>query len=218
MSYITALLLQRNNDQYINGGIAPGKIDLIPTPASGGYVFADYWAVPTTDGIVSGWQYIPTTPGALTKPDPQAVHAVRINSTQAPDTWWALGNSTQYNFASKDAECCTSPGLSMPTTISNIAACQPLCANSDGNQFGAFGLPSPDTGTYTANGSYNGTVLPQITGATAAALVIALQANASWGAIGTWAKTADNLTLTVTGAAVADPQDPNTLCVIVTMV
>jgi len=216
MAYITALVLQHDNDQFINGGINPGVLQLIPTPLSGGYVFADYWAVPVTDGIVSSWQYIPTTPNALTKPDPQAVHVVRINSNNVADTWWVFGNSTEYNFASRDAECCTSPGLAMPTTIANIAPCQALCANDDGNQFGAFGLPSPDGGTYVANGTYNGTALPQVTGATAAALVIALQANASWGAIGTWAKTADNLTLTVTGAAVSDPQDPNILCVVIT--
>lgn len=216
MSYITALILQHDNDQFINGGINPGVLDLIPTPNSGGYVFADYWAVPVTDGIVSSWQYIPTTPGALTKPDPQAVHVVRINSKTQPDTWWAFGNSTEYVNASNDAECCVSPGNAMPTAIANIAPCEALCANSDGNQFGVFGLPSPDGGTYVINGAYNGAALPQVTGATAAALVTALNANASWNVIGTWSKTVDNLTLTVTGAAVSNPQDPNVACVVIT--
>jgi hypothetical protein len=191
-------------------------LQLIPTPNSGGFVFADYWGVPVNDGIVSSWQWIPTTPNSLVKPDPQAIHAVRINSNSVPDTWYAFGNSTEYNFASRDAECCTSPGLAMPTTIANIAPCQALCANSDGNQFGAFGLPAPDGGTYVINGVYNNIALPQLTGATAAALLAAIQGNATWAAIGTWAKTADNLTLTVTGAAVADPQDPNILCVVIT--
>lgn len=218
MSYISALILQHNNDQFINGGIAPGTIKLIPTPLNGGYVFGDYWAVPLTDGIVSSWQFVPCSPGDLQKPDPQAVHAVRINSTVISDTWYALGNSTEYIDASKDAECCQSPGLAMPSSIANIAACQSLCANDDGNQFGIFGLPAPDTGTYTANGYYNSVALPQVTAATPALLVTALNGNASWNAIGTWSSPDNALILEVVGAAVADPQDPNTLCVIVTLV
>lgn len=213
--YIPALILQYDNDQFINGGINPGTIKLIPTPNSGGYVFGDYWAVPVTDGIVSAYQFTPCAPDDTDKPDPQAVHAVRINSTSIQDTWWPLGTSTQYIAASLDAECCTSPSADMPTTISNIAACQILCDNSDGVAFGVFGLPSPDGGTYTANGVYNDDALPEVTGATAAALVTALNLDATWAAIGTWAKTSDNLTLTVTSATAA-PATPNTLCVLVT--
>lgn len=216
MSYIPALVLQYNNDQYINGGIAPGTIKLIPTAGSGGNVFGDYWAVPVTDGVVSSWQWVPTTPGSTDKPTVQSIHAVRINSFNVADNWYVLGTSTNYRNAGSDADCCLSPHSDMPTTISNIPACQALCADDDGNQFGAFGLPSPDGGTYTANGSYNDVALPQVTGATAAALVTALNLSAPWEAIGTWAKTADNLTLTVTGGAVSDPQDPNIACVIVT--
>lgn len=210
--YIPALVLQYNNDQFINGGIAPGTIKLIPTPNSGGKVFGDYWAVPVSGGIVSAYEFIPCSPDATDKPDPQAVHAVRITGT--PDTWWCLGTSTQYIAASSDAECCVSPSADMPTSINNLAACQILCGDGDGNQFGVFGLPSPDGGTYTANGFYNDDALPEVTGSTAAALVTALNANGSWAAIGTWAKTSDNLTLTVTGSAA--PDVPNVLCVVIT--
>lgn len=217
MAYITALVLQHNNDQFINGGIAPGVLQLIPTPNSGGYVFADYWAVPVTDGVVSSWQWVVTTPDDATPPDPQAVHAVRIQSSQTRDDWYVYGISTRYQQASESAECCDSPGYDMLTDIPDFMPCQSLCANSDGNQFGVVGLPSPDTGTYTANGYYNGTALPEITGATAAALVTNLNGNGSWAAIGTWSSTVDNLTLSVVGAAVADPQEPNTLCMLVTL-
>lgn len=215
--YIAALALQYNNDQYINGGINPGKVVLIPTPSSGGVVFGDYWGVPLTDGIVSSWQWIPATPGDLQKPTGQAVHAVRINSTQNADNYYVLGNSTEYIDASKDAECCESPGLQMPSSTPNIAPCQALCPNDDGNQFGVLGLPAPDTGTYTANGYYNNAVLPQVTGATPATLVTALNANVTWRAIGLWTASGDGLTLTVVGGAVADPQTPNVLCMIVTL-
>lgn len=210
--YITALVLQHNNDQFINGGINPGTLQLIPTPASGGYVSGDYWAVPVSAGVVSAWQFIVTEPDSTTKPDPQAVHAVRIQSNQTRDDWYVFGISTRYIQASKSAECCESPGYDMLTNIPNFVPCQELCANSAGNQFGVLGLPSPDAGTYAANGYYNGTALPQVTAATAAALVTALNLSAPWFAIGTWAKTADNLTLTVTGAVVSDPQEPNILC------
>lgn len=216
MAYIPALVLQYNNDQYINGGVSPGTIKLIPTASQGGYVVEDVWAVPLTDGIVSSWQWVTTSPDSTDKPSASSVHAVKINSYNTSDSWIVLGTSTFWMQASADADCCYSPSFDMPTTISDIAACQALCANDDGNQFGVFGLPSPDGGTYTANGIYNDTALPEVTGATAAALVTALNLDASWFAIGTWAKTVDNLTLTVTGAAVSDPQDPNILCVIVT--
>jgi hypothetical protein len=214
--FIPALVLQYNNDNYINGGIAPGTVKLIPTPNNGGVIDGDYWAVPVSLGIVSAYEWVPCAPGSTDAPDPQAVHAVRISSTQNRDDFYVLGTSTQYIQASKDAECCESPAYSLPTTIADIAACQALCANDDGNQFGVFGLPSPDGGTYTANGVYNGDALPEVTGATAAALIIALNNDADWFAIGTWAKTSDDLTLTVTGAAVSDPQEPNILCVLVT--
>lgn len=213
--YIPALVLQYNNDQYMNGGVAPGTIKLIPTPNSGGYVFSDYWAVPVTGGIIGGYEFVPCTPGATDKPDPQAVHAVRIDTTNQANTYWVLGTSTQYIAASSDAECCVSPSADMPTTIADIAPCQTLCDNSDGVAFGVFGLPSPDGGTYTANGVLNDDALPEVTAATAAALVTALNLNATWAAIGTWAKTSDNLTLTVTSASAA-PSTPDVLCVLVT--
>lgn len=213
--YIPALVLQYNNDNYINGGTSPGVIKLIPTPSSGGVVFGDYWAVPVAgSGIVTAYEWVPCEPDATAKPDPQAVHAVRINSTQNADNYYCLGTSTQYIAASSDAECCVSPSADMPTTISNVIAYQTLCGNSDGNQLGVFGLPYPDGGTYTANGYYNSTALPQVTGATADDLVTALNGNGSWSAIGTWSKTADNLTLIVTGSTAPTP--PNTLGVLVT--
>lgn len=216
MAYITALVLQHNNDQFINGGVDPGTLQLIPTPNSGGYVSGDFWAVPVTDGVVSSWQWVVTSPDSTDKPDPQAVHAVRIQSTNTRDDWYVYGISTRYIQASESAECCDSPGYDMLINIPDFVPCQALCANSDGNQFGAFGLPAPDGGTYTANGYYNGTALPQVTGATAAALVTALNLNGSWNAIGTWSTTADSLTLLVVGGAVSDPQSPNTLCMSVT--
>jgi len=218
MSYITALVFQKNNDQFIGNppGIGQGRLELIPTPDSQGYVFADYWAVPLTDGIVSSWQYIPKKASDVTKPDPQAVAVVRINAYNNPDTYYVLGTSTDYMNASTDVDCCTSPARAMPTAVNPIAPCQALCADSNGNQFGAFGIPT-DTGTYLIAGYYNGVALPNLSAAAAPTIPITMNANATWKAIGTWAISGDGLTLTVTGAAVSNPDAPNVLCVSLTL-
>lgn len=225
--YIPALVIQYNNDVFINGGIDPGTIKLIPTPSSGGNVFDDYWAVPVSDNIVSGFEYVPCAPGATSKPTPQAFHVVRINSTQVADNWYVYGTSTQYIQASKDAECCASPGFSMPTDISDIAACQSLCANSDGYGFGVFGLPSPvgggsnlrATGYYTVTATGVTTTLPGISSPTAAQLATALNGNASWALVGEWSVTSDGLTLSVVqDALLTNTQEPNVVCVLVEIV
>lgn len=221
--YIPALVLQYNNDQYINGGIDPGTVKLIPTPQSGGFVFADYWAVPVSLGIVSSYEFIPCAPGDTTKPDPQAVHSVRINSTTSRDSYYVLGTSTQYIQASKDAECCVSPGYDMPTVITDIASCQALCANSDGYGFGVFGIPSPvgggedivATGYYTVTATGVTTTLPSISSPNAATMANNLNVNATWAEVGQWSVTEDGLTLTVVqDALLANTQEPNVVCVL----
>lgn len=227
MAYISALVIQHNNDVFINGGIDPGEIQLIPTPESGGYVFSDYWAVPVAgEGIVTSFNYEVCAPGDTTKPDAQAFHVVRINSTQSRDSWYVNGTSTNYRGASRDVECCESPAYDMPTTISDVAPCQALCANSDGYGYGVFGLPSPiGAGTLSASGFYTvaatgvTTTLPTITAATAGALATALDANGTWATVGDWTASGDGLTLEVTQDAVLDdPQAPNIVCVLVQIV
>lgn len=226
--FIPALVLQYNNDQYINGGIDPGTIKLIPTPNQGGYAYGDYWAFPVAgNGIVSSYNFIPCAPGDTDAPDSQAVHAVRINSTQNRDDFYVLGTSLQYIQASQDAECCVSPGFDMPTVIDDIAPCQALCPNADGYGFGVFGIPSPvggsqdvrATGTYTVAATGVSTTLPGETAPTAAALPGVLNGNASWAAVGEWAVSGDGLTLTVIQDAIlANTQEPNIACVLVQLV
>lgn len=225
MAYISALVIQHNNDVFVNGGIDPGEIQLIPTPESGGYVFSDYWAVPVAgEGIVTSFNYDVCAPGATVKPDPQAFHVVRINSTQSRDSWYVNGTSDNYRGASRDAECCESPAYDMPTTISDVAPCQALCANSDGYGYGVFGLPSPIGGgeQLTATGWYHvtatgvNTQLPSISAATAGALATALDGDATWATVGDWTASGDGLTLEVVqDALLADLQAPNIVCVLV---
>jgi hypothetical protein len=222
MSYIQALVVQKNNDIYLNGGISPGELQLIPTPSNGGFVFGDYWAVPVTDGIVSGFQYIPTVSNALTKPDPQAFHVVRIQTTAQKDDWYVFGNSVEYMDASRDAECCTSPGLSMPTAIGNFVPCQNICADSLGVFTATLGLPTIQGGkSYLPQGYFNGVALtaPNPVGyTTTAALLVFLNANWLNGNLAaTWAVSADHLTLTNTLSG-GDSDAPDVLCAAVTAI
>lgn len=225
--YIPALILQKNNDQYINRGIDAGIVGLIPSPDSGGAVFGDYWASPVDGDIVSALEYTPCAPDAATPPTPQAFHVVRINAVNqngpGADTYYVLGTSTQYIQASKDAECCESPGYALPTTKPDFAPCQSLCANSDGYGFGIWGLPSPigggnlrATGFYTVAATGTTTTLPGISSPSAAQLAVALNGNATWAAVGEWTVTSDGLTLKVIQDAVlANTQEPNIACVLV---
>lgn len=214
--FISASVLQYNNDVYVNGGVNPGKTLLIPTPNSGGYVFSDYWATPIGEGIVSGYNYTPCEAADATKPDPQSFHVVRINSTQSRDDWYAYGTSRNYMDASDDAECCASPARDMPTDIPDAAACQSICSNSAGAFLAVLGLPTLGAGEkYFPFGTFNGVALASASGAGYAnktALLVFLNANWLNGNLaGTWAITADGLTLTNTLSG-GDDSDPDILC------
>lgn len=217
MAYIPALIIQQESSVFIDSATGVvGQTMLIPTPSSGGQVDSDYWATPVNGfGIVgTGFKYTPTTPGSLAKPHAQSFHVVRIirDSKESTD-WYALGNSTQYRNASEDVECCTSPPFIMPlaSSLPVFAPCSVICNQNDaGLYFEVFAAPTPDTGTYTANGYYNDVALPQITGATVAALVTALNSNGTWAAIGTWTNPS-GATLIVTQAA---GDGTNTICAV----
>lgn len=206
MAWIPALVIQQDSSVFIDSATGVvGQTMLIPCPSSGGQVDGDYYATPITNfGIIgTGFTYIPTTPGDVSKPTPQSFHVVRIIKNDQSIAWYALGNSTQYINASEDVECCTSPPVTMPasSTLPVFAACETICnQNDDGDYFTVFAAPTPDTGTYSAKGYYNDVALPTVTGATVAALVTALNANGSWAAIGAWTNPSD-ATLVVTQSA-----------------
>ncbi len=223
MSFIPALIIQQESTVNIDSATGVvGLTGLIPTPNSGGQVDSDYWATPVTNfGIIgTGFKYTPTTAASTDKPDAQSFHVVRIIKNDQSTDWYALGTSTEYLEASEEVECCgtTSPPPVMPTSsdLPIIAACQILCNTNDaGLYIGVFAAPSPDTGTYRANGYFNDVALPQVTGATVAALVTALNSNGSWNssAIGTWTNPSGN-TLIVTQA---DGDGTDVLCALFTV-
>lgn len=225
MSYISALVIQTTDSILINETTGEvGQTQQIATPNSGGQIDGDFWATPVTAfGVVgTGYNYNPTQPGSTDKPDAQSFHVFRlINQSQAGNVY-VLGTSDDYNTVSKEVECCgtNSPAPVMPTVddLPIIAACQVLCNTNTATPalyIGVFAAPLPDTGTYAANGYFNGTALPQVTGATVAALVTALNASGSWNssAIGTWTNPSGS-TLIVTQA---DGPGTDILCMKVTV-
>lgn len=225
MSYISALVIQTTDEVLIDSTSGTiGQTQQIATPNSGGQLDGDFWAEPVTGyGVVgTGFKYTPTQPNSTSdKPTAQSFHVFRlINQNQAGNVY-VLGTSDDYNEVSKETECCgtTSPAPVMPTSadLPVIAPCQTLCdTNTDGLYIGVFAAPLPDTGTYTARGYFNDVALPTITGATVAALVIALNANASWNsaAIGTWTNPS-GATLVVTQGVDATGTDE--LCMLITV-
>lgn len=223
MAFIPALVIEQASTVFINSATgAIGATQNIPTPNSGGFIDGDYWATPVTGfGIVgTGFRYTPCNASSVDKPDAQSFHVVRIinQNTNNPSDSYVLGTSTQYNQASEFVECCgtSSPAIVMPTSsdLPVIAPCTPLCNQDDnGDYFGVFAAPTPDTGTYAANGYYNDVALPQVTGATVAALTTNLNNDADWGAIGTWTNP-DGATLVVTQSG-ADGTD--VLCAVFTV-
>jgi hypothetical protein len=202
MAYIPALIVQYDNDVYLNEDGTIGQTMLIPTPSSGGVVDDDYWAVPVSLGVVTGFNYQSTTAGSTTQPEGsngQAFHVVRIVSKNVPDDWYALGTSTDYINASQEAECCSedSPPDVMPTTQPVLAPCQVLCdTNTGGLYIGVWGIPTPDLATYHVRGFIDGVAAPQVNSATAAGLAGALNGSGPWAAVGTWSVSGTTLTVT----------------------
>lgn len=193
-TYITGLVIKRNNDVYLTPDLVVGVTMSIPTPGAGGAIDGDYWAVPITNyGVVSGFDFVPTTAASTDAPTPQSFHVFRlINQTPLTDqVWYVRGTTTTdadsptndgYIEASADAECCDATPRTLPTDVPALYPCQVACEmDADGNYFFILGLPT-DAGTYTGNGYFNGDALTEITGADDAAVETAL--NNNWTAIG----------------------------------
>ncbi len=193
-TFIPALVIKHNNSVFLTSDLEVGVTMSIPTPGAGGVIDGDYWAVPISDyGVVTGFNFEPTTPDALQEDAPtlQSFHVFRLISRFGNDVWYVRGTTTTdaespanagYIEASQDAECCDATPRTLPTDVPGLYPCQTACEwNADSNYFFVLGLPT-DIGTYTGNGYLNGEALPQITGATGAAIQTAL--NASWTNVG----------------------------------
>jgi hypothetical protein len=220
-TFIPALVIKHNNSVFLTADLVAGVTMAIPTPGSGGVIDGDYWAVPISDyGIVSGINFEPTTPDSTDAPTLQSFHVFRLISRLGNDVWYVRGSTTfdgespanaGYIQASQDAECCDETPRTLPTDIPELVPCQTACEwNADNNYFFTIGLPT-DAGTYTGNGYLNGEELPEITGATPAAIQTAL--NANWTNVGspnvviTW-----TVTDLVAMGVITDGTGQDTLC------
>lgn len=191
-TFIPALVIKHNNDVYLTSDLVVGVTMAIPTPGAGGVIDGDYWAVPITNfGVVTGFNFVPTTPDDADEPTPQSFHVFRLISRFGNDVWYVRGSTTfgegsppadGYIQVAQDAECCAEVQGTLPTTVPQLLPCQEACEwNAESNYFVVFSLPT-DAGTYTGNGYLNGETLPEITGADAAAIQTAL--NANWTNVG----------------------------------
>lgn len=178
-SYIPAIVLQKNNSQFIsNNGISVqksgggeiltglGLATEVPTPDGGAAIDADYWATPVNDsGIVTSYKYTPynlNDPATNVAPTPQSFAVTRLMNLKASDYWYIVGTTAQYIVAAGG-------GTALPTTITVFpAGCQLLCQfDANGKYFAMLGLPTlvlPNK-AYFPWGYWNGIALPAATAA-----------------------------------------------------
>lgn len=205
-SYITALVIQKNNSVFVSdASVYKDSTDIItsgigvtmeipcPDSSSGGVIDGDFWAKPVNEGVVAGFTFVPYNVGDpnASAPDIQSFAVVKISSRFSRDDWYALGTSTDY--INSCAACCdTSPAVLMPdaTDLPNEAPCQTLCQqDTDGDYFAILGLPTLD-GThprYYPYGYFNDVALTAGSASGYASTGTLLTfLNASWTEVGTW--------------------------------
>lgn len=186
-TFIPALVIKHNNSVFLTPDLEVGVTMAIPTPGAGGVIDGDYWAVPISDyGVVTGFNFEPTTPEDTDPPTLQSFHVFRLISRFGYDVWYVRGTTTLdgespanagYIQAAQDAECCSESPATLPTDVPAMLPCQTACEwDTDENYFFILSLPT-DIGSYTATGYLNGETLTPATGATAADLVTSLNTN-----------------------------------------
>lgn len=185
-TYISGLVIKHGNETFLDTNLVDfGLIMSIPTPGAGGQIDGDYWAVPITEGVVSGFDYVPKAPNAAIPPTPQSFAVFRLitNPGTANDKWWVRGTTLQYIASAAAAECCDTP-IPLPTDTPELAPTQLLCErNGAGQTFAVFGIPTPPSGgRYYAYAYFNNVALTDLSMsgyATPALLVAAMQS--VWG-------------------------------------
>jgi hypothetical protein len=226
-TYVTARVIKHNNTVFLteDQNSTVGTIMAVPTPGAGARVDGDYWAIPINDnGIVTGFDFEPTTPTSTDAPTADSFHVTRITNMLGYDVWWILGTSTfdgespanpGYIQAAQDVECCEADPRLLPTDAPTVYPCQVSCILTDGAPGYQFNLqlPLPRSGAnFTGNGYLNGTALPQVQAATPALLQTAL--NSNWTNVGspnvvvTWTVSADGQII----GTVTDGDGSETLC------
>lgn len=220
-SFISALVIKHNLDVYMNtDSLTAGVTMPIPSIGAGGVPDGDFWAEPITDGVVSGFNFIPVDANNInTAPTSQSFRVFRLVNRFGNDSWYVVGTTTQatagspaacgYIQASNDAECCAVSPCHLPgaSAIPVFAPCQTMCEwDTNSLYFAEFGLPVL-TGNlrYYPYGYFNGVLLTAgvSTGYITKTSLLAFLNSGTWGAIGTWTfdATANANSLKVTQSA-----------------
>jgi len=206
-AYFPALILKHNNDVFLNEDLIDyGYTDIIPTPGAGGTPDGDFWAVPITEGVVSGFNFVPYTSSTLTAPTPQSFRVFRlVRAVGGYDVWYVLGTQAEYNQVASDWECCVGSPDVMPSELTPLAPSQLMCAwnnGTDKDYFAVFGAPTVLVlQNLYAYGYYNGEALPALSGSGYGDITTLVAAmNSLWGATvgGTFVATGTTIVLTQT--------------------
>jgi hypothetical protein len=228
-SYIPAFVIEKNNNVFINSATSIGAVEEIPTPDGGGFIDADYWAVPINHGIYGGFNFVPyniLNPAENVAPSIDSYACVRISKQGAngsSDWYMVLGTSVAYITASGGGAALALVWPNRSHTIPLLPICQTMNGvDANGKYIAVYALPSFDilpatVQTWFIYGNFNGFALPAATAngyATTGTLLTFLNTATTnsgtatapvyaggWGVVGTWTVSADSITLTATQTA-----------------
>ncbi len=209
---ITALVLDKQDIQYVNNEQSVGSIQSVPTPDGGAVVDGDVWAIPVNDGVYAGWQFLPYNPSNAeenTAPDAFSVRCTKLSSSVSSDWWIVLGTSAAYVVAAAGGTALPIVWPSLIHTSDLLPVCQTI-ANQDqaGNYVASIGLPTIAGGTtyypfgwLTRNGVTTALTTASSSGYSTSAALLSFLNSGTWANVGTWTKTSDDLTVIATQTA-----------------
>ncbi len=203
-SYITAFVVKKNGNPFINSDGSVGNIMEVPTPENGGVIDGDVWLTPVNQDILSDFLELPYNLNNSLEnvaPTLYSVAGVLISSSKSSDSYVLLGTSAQYIAG-------TLPTVwgSLIHTKQKIPVCQTLGSTNpvSGLYEITLGVPSQLTGKLYAFGYFNGVALTALsTGGYNDAPELVIAMNSNWGATvgGTFTATVDGLTVILTQTA-----------------
>lgn len=209
-SYITGLVLEKKDTQFIETGAYAGSLMQVPTPDNGAVVDGNYWAVPVNDGVYAAWTFVPynaSNPLENVAPNPYSVAVVKISQNNGSDWFYVLGTAAQYVTAAAGGTALPAVWTNVVHTVPELPVCQALASvnPTSGLYEITIGVPSLAVGnTLFAFGFFNGFALTALNTAGYASVTTLIAAmNTNWSAAvgGTFTKTGDDLTVILTQTA-----------------
>lgn len=225
-SYIPGLVIEKNDNVFINSAVSIGATLEIPTPDNGAYIDGDFWAQPVNFGVYGGFNFIPYNPANPSEnvaPDNMSVAVCKISCTNNADWFMVLGTVAQYVTAAAGGTALPSVWPTRSHTVPLLPVCQTMDqADANGKFIAVLALPSFDVDPTTIQrwfpyGLFNGFELPAATAngyATTGTLLTFLNTatvntgtaanpvyTGGWGIVGTWTVSGDGITLVATQTA-----------------